>query len=55
MKKEIEYNLNEPQEATLKEIKKVARSAHFIDIKIRDNGKDKVYEADFLRKIIEQL
>lgn len=54
-KKEIEYTLNEPQQETLIELKKLARSSHFIDIKFRDNGEDKIRQGDFLRKIIEQL
>lgn len=54
-KKEIEYSLNEPQEDTLVRIKKLAGSAHFIDIKFRDNGQDKIEQADFLREIIRQL
>ena len=54
-RKEIEYSLNQPEEATLKDIKELAKSAHFINIKIRNNGKDEIRQADFLRKIIEQL
>ena len=54
-KKEITYNLNEVQVESLKEIKKLAFSAHFIDIKFRDSGQDKVRQADFLREIIKQL
>lgn len=53
--KEIEYNLNEPQQDTLLRIKKLARSSHFIDIRFRDNGEYKVEQADFLRDILRQL
>lgn len=54
-KKEIEYSLNEPQQDNLLRIKKLARSAHFIDIKFRVNGQDKIEQADFLREILRQL
>ena len=53
--KEITYYLNEPQRETLLRIKKLAKSAHYIDLKIRNNGQDKIEQADFLREIIKQL
>ena len=59
MKKEIiriEYPaLNEPQKETLERIKKLAKSAHFLDLKFRDNGQDKIEQADFLRQILQQI
>ena len=51
----IKYNLNEVQEKTLEAMKKLAKSAHFIDIKFRDNGQDKFLQVDFLREVIKQL
>ena len=41
--KTISYNINEVEEKTLDLMKKLAKSAHFIDIKFRDNGEDKFF------------
>ena len=49
------YPLNEAQQKTLNRIKKLVKSAHYIDLKIRNNGKDYIEEVDFLRDIIQQL
>ncbi len=57
-KKEITikyYPLNEPQQESLERIKKLAKSAHFLDLKFRDNGEDKIIQADFLREILQQI
>ena len=49
------YPLNEFQQETLKRIKKLVKSAHYIDLKIRNNGKDYIEQADFLRGILQQI
>ena len=52
----IEYfPLNEPQQETLRRIKKLAKTSHFIDIRFRDNGEYKIEQADFLREILKQI
>ena len=52
----IKYiGLNELQKESLEKMKKLAKSAHFINICFRDNGQEKTLEADFLRDIILQL
>lgn len=57
MKKEykIELSLNEPQLQTIERIKKLAKSAHFINLQFRDNGEFKTEQADFLRKFLSNL
>ena len=52
---QIEISLNEPQVKALERINKLARSAHFIDIKFRDNGEDKIVQIDFLREFLTNL
>ena len=47
--------LNEPEKETLKRIKKLANSCRWIDLKFRDNGGDKILQADFLREILKQI
>ena len=49
------YPLNKWQQETLERIKKLTKSAHYIDLKIRNNGKDVIEQADFLRGILQQI
>ena len=43
------------EESTKEKIKRLARSAHFIDIVFRDNGEDKKMQGDFLREYLKNL
>lgn len=52
--KKWEEKLNEPQRQTLKGIRRLLPGAHFVDIKIRINGQDKWFEADFLKDLLSE-
>ena len=47
--------LNEPQVESLKVINKLAKSCRWINIEFRDNGENKVIQADFLREFLKEL
>lgn len=54
--KTIKYTeLSELQKETLTEIKKFVRAAHSIDLGVRCDGKNKLFQADFLREILLQI
>jgi len=51
----IIVKLNEPQVEALKTINKLAKSCRWINIEFRDNGENKIVQADFLREFLKQL
>lgn len=51
----MKLEINKPQQETISLLKNVLPKAHMIDIKVRINGEDRYYEADWLKQAIKDI
>ncbi len=50
-----EINLNELQEESLEKLKQACKGAHFINVVVRKNGQDLIFQIDYLPKLLSLL
>ena len=51
--KKLDLNFLEIE--TIQTIKSMINDSHYIDIIVRHNGQDKLFEADFLKKFLRKI
>jgi hypothetical protein len=51
----ISLNFNDPQKKTIKNLQDIFPRSHYIDIIVRNNGRDIKFEGDFLKELLNGI